>query len=585
MTAACAFCDMPDCDCPRPSVGPTLHAADIIGLVESAIGTTEPVTIASRRPVDTVQALLSDPRVVSLVLPTEQPQNERVSHFSSDCMSWVLPAALGSLVFLDASERITFAMVREALRRRVTSIWCVGPTGRRVLQLGRRLPAHLMGGALRRVPAVLRKTKSRRVVEVATGWMATPPLERLLSTTDAALAERPRVVLAVGTLGPGGSERQVANLAAGLSAAGDDCAVTIADGATAQRWFFGPQLVEAKVPVVDAGSPLTWHTIPEVGHERWPGLLGPLFVHEVQAFTRTFRRLKPSVVHAFLDDTNITAGAAALLAGVPHVVLSGRSLAPWRFALHQPHFAAAYRVLLRRQNVRLTNNSAAGAADYAAWLGIDARSIAVIENGVDTRAVVDSEALAFRLQHGFEPNALVVGTVGRLAEEKQPFVFLDVVARLGNTFPDARFVHVGTGPLDAAVKQRARELGLEHRLLFLGLKRDVAVALRAFDVFLLTSRAEGFSNVLVEAQQQGCPVVSTDCGGARETFVAGQSGTLVSVGDVSALAEAAAHWARQARTTALRSQIADDARRRFSVERMVSKTRALYGELGPASSW
>ena len=96
---------------------------------------------------------------------------------------------------------------------------------------------------------------------------------------------------------------------------------------------------------------------------------------------------------------------------------------------------------------------------------------------------------------------------------------------------------VGDGPLLEESMEYARKIDVVDKIEFLGYRDDVVDLLNTFDLFLLTSLVEGLPNVLIEAQAMGIPVVSTNAGGANETFVDGKSGHLITTFEVADIAE------------------------------------------------
>jgi glycosyltransferase involved in cell wall biosynthesis len=96
---------------------------------------------------------------------------------------------------------------------------------------------------------------------------------------------------------------------------------------------------------------------------------------------------------------------------------------------------------------------------------------------------------------------------------------------------------VGRGPLLPDLQQRARELGVESRVMFLGVRSDVEALLSAADGFVLSSAWEGMPNVVMEALAAGVPVVATQVGGVTELVEEGESGLLVRPRDPEALSQ------------------------------------------------
>jgi glycosyltransferase involved in cell wall biosynthesis len=173
----------------------------------------------------------------------------------------------------------------------------------------------------------------------------------------------------------------------------------------------------------------------------------------------------------------------------------------------------------------------------------------------------------------------------RLGRVKRPLLWLEAAAEVARRCPEAHFVIVGEGPLRDRMATAAAELGIADRLHMPGLIRDVAPWYDLMEVVLLTSEREGTSNTALEAQALGKPVVSPAVGGMPETFVPGTSGFLVSPNPSPG--EIADFVMRALTDTAWRDRAEQAARsfvrERFSIERMIGDTLALYG-LEPAQS-
>jgi glycosyltransferase involved in cell wall biosynthesis len=146
-------------------------------------------------------------------------------------------------------------------------------------------------------------------------------------------------------------------------------------------------------------------------------------------------------------------------------------------------------------------------------------------------------------------------------------------------------VIAGDGPLQGALVTRTRELGLEHRVRFLGHRSDVEVVLAALDTFVLSSVSEGLSNTILEAMATGLPVVATRVGGADELVVDGDTGLLVSPGAPREMAGALRRLATDGRARrAMGAAGRTRAESEFALSTMIERYENLYVDLAALES-
>ncbi len=405
---------------------------------------------------------------------------------------------------------------------------------------------------------------------------------------------RPLVMAAIGTLGPGGAERQLVTTLVGLKTAYEvDIEVVVMYQDHEWQRFFLPTLEAAGIHVSLAPRDIEERDMSAALSPAAPRLLSAIQRHlpgelgHVAAYARAFLARQPDIVHLWLDEVNVKAGLAAVLAGVGHVVLSMRSVNPSHFVFYQPYMRSAYRVLLERAEVRALNNSHVGAADYAEWLSLPAGRVTVLRNGVDfdRMAAATGPGLsgsAYRAAHAIPEKAFVVGGVMRLSEEKRPLLWLDAAERVALAFPDAHFLLVGDGVQRPLVEARIASSGLADRMHLVGHEQKPYDSMAAMNVLFLSSVFEGCPNVLIEAQALGVPVVSTPAGGAIETLDDGRSGWIVHSGTPREAADVIGSLIRD-KDRARRAAAAAPAfvRTRFGMRRMLEETALAYGGLAP----
>jgi glycosyltransferase involved in cell wall biosynthesis len=405
---------------------------------------------------------------------------------------------------------------------------------------------------------------------------------------DSASVSGESITLVIGTLGPGGSERQAATTLVGLASRGyRDLALLCNRLDRPVDRFYSHLLEGCSISISEV-----YQGLRDANHGEDNQALAcaglkvlmeklPAELKDIPWYAQEFLATRPRVVHAWLDYTNVKAGLAAALIGIPRIVLSTRSVAPDNFALFQPYMREAYRVLAAHPTVCLLNNSQAGARDYERWLSLPRGTFRVVRNGFDFSGLEVAEkregAREFRTRLGIPIEAPLVGSVLRFSEEKRPLLWVEVAARVAERRPEVKFLMVGDGPLREETQQRATACGLGDRIVMPGNEKDAAIAIAAMDVFLLTSRLEGFPNVLIEAQALGVPVITTDGGGAAETLIQGRTGYAILPHSTDLLVDSVLQvlgnpaWGEVARQTAQRF-----VRERFSMSEMVDRTLDAY---------
>jgi glycosyltransferase involved in cell wall biosynthesis len=205
------------------------------------------------------------------------------------------------------------------------------------------------------------------------------------------------------------------------------------------------------------------------------------------------------------------------------------------------------------------------------------RKLRVIPNGVDIERFRRDEASRRELRQelGISADAWVIGSVGRLAPEKDHALLLRAAAPLLSE--RCQLVVCGDGSELGRLQELAGALAVSRFVRLLGARTDVGRVLSAFDAFALSSRTEGLPLVVPEAMAAGLPVIATAVGGLPAVVEDGVTGRLVPPGDVEALRgalrELASDPARARRMGEAGRHAAD---RRFSGQRMVDDYLALY---------
>lgn len=350
----------------------------------------------------------------------------------------------------------------------------------------------------------------------------------------------------------GGAEELILGMSTALPSVGVDTGVV----ALTQRGPIGDEIAAAGVPVhLVAGQP------------------GPRDPAAFLRLVRLLRREQPDVVHTFLITAGIYGRLAAFAAGVPVVIAAEQNV----YQRKPRHHALMERALAARTH-RIVACCEAVGSFYRRQVGLPASKVSVVDNAVRFDApIADAERAPARAALGLPEDAVVLGTLGRLTEQKGQHLLLDALPAVLARVPNVQVFLAGDGPLRPSLAAQAARLGIGDRVRFLGIRRDRRTLFAAMDVFVLPSSWEGLSLALVEAVGNGRAVVASAVGGNPEVVTDGQTGLLVPSGDTAALTDALVRLASDpAERLRLGTVAAADARTRFSIERHVSEIAAIY---------
>ncbi|MBJ6137687.1 glycosyltransferase family 4 protein [Marinobacter litoralis] len=279
------------------------------------------------------------------------------------------------------------------------------------------------------------------------------------------------------------------------------------------------------------------------------------------------------LVHVFFNDASVLCPPAMSLAGLK-TVISRRDMGFW----YNKKYLQALR-LTKRFVAAVVCNSQAVANITASSEGIPARKIKVIYNGYPATKIQKNGPNA----EYKKSDPVVIGVVANLRPIKRIEDLIKAVAKLRKAGLRSSLNIVGGGDPTHYV-QLADELGIRDCTHFLGSQAEPEKFIKDFDVAVLCSETEGFSNAIIEYIRCGKPVVCTRTGGNPEIVQHGENGYLVDVGDVSALAEM---LKKLIENPELRERMgrrgAVDVAERYNLNTMLDQHISLYKTLRPGA--
>jgi|SRR5579885_2674512 len=358
-----------------------------------------------------------------------------------------------------------------------------------------------------------------------------------------------KIMLVIHSMMAGGAERVAATLVNYWTAQGEQVTLLTVASSAADFYDLDPRINRIGL---DLGGP----------SPGWRRFVASNF-RIIRGIRSAIRGVRPDVVLSFMDVVNLRVLLAAAGTGVPVVVEEHTdptvySIGSMRAALRRLLYPRASALVVLTERI----------AEWAKEI-VSESSVRVIPNPVGDQFLM-GRAAAQQCAH-------TAVAVGRLVSEKGFDLLLRAFAQCAQTHPDWRLQIVGEGPERTNLKRLGDELGIGGRVELAGAVKETQVALQQSDLFVLSSRFEGFPMALLEAMACGLPVISFDCrSGPREMIQDGVNGRLVPPNDVAALAAAMSQLMGSGDERARLGQRAAAAAERFRLGRIDQMWRSVF---------
>ncbi len=298
----------------------------------------------------------------------------------------------------------------------------------------------------------------------------------------------------------------------------------------------------------------------------------------------SLRRMKGILQESAPDVVHTHGGTAGVVGRIAGKMWHCRLVHTYH-GLHYLHARLPKRILFTaadRMLVKVTDRIVCVArGDYNLGLRcgvVDPTKTVVIRNGIEfeSYSTMAEASGVQRRRHGVP----VIGTIGRLHEQKGHRILIEAARRLHDRHIEFRVDIIGEGELRAALQRQIVHAGLDGIVRLLGNRTDIPACLADIDVFVLPSLWEGLPFALLEAMAAGVPVVASAVDGILEVVNEGENGLLVAPSDAAALAGA---LQRLLQNPTERQALAEGARvtvrERFDVRTMVHSLQKLYEEI------
>ena len=285
---------------------------------------------------------------------------------------------------------------------------------------------------------------------------------------------------------------------------------------------------------------------------------------------KVIKAVQPDVVHIHSRrGADVWGGLAARSAGVP-AVISRRVDNPERRWVTKHKYGLYQKVITISDGIR----------NVLISQGASEEQVVCVRSSVGKDATSECNAEAFKERFNLPQNALVIGVVAQLIERKGHAYLLQVLPELRKEFPDIKVLFFGKGKYQVNLEQKIEALGLQETVQFTGFCDDMPALFGCIDLLVHPALMEGLGVSLLQASQQGVPIVASAVGGIPEAVEDGVNGLLVPPGDTLELKRAVQSLLGNSE---LRTQMGINGQRliskKFSVKKMVEGNYRIYREV------
>lgn len=366
-----------------------------------------------------------------------------------------------------------------------------------------------------------------------------------------------KLVYLINSLGTGGAERHLLNLAVDMKMRGYSISVAvIEDGTKGGANSLASGFSEAGINIVYLDS----------------GSLG--YAGKCYSLVKLLRRLQPDIIHSHLPRSDLLASIAKLI--LPNIL--------WVSTIHDAYtkdkYSGYWIFPFVKWNFRRADYFVAVSKHVQEWgvraLALSSHKIRVIHHG--TPLYVPSDSLQKKIS-----DSMTIGCLARFEKRKGLETLVRAMVEVKKSLPDAKLLLAGSDPTgySGEISKLVKELNVENNVKILGFCSTPMEFLHGLDVFAFASVSEGFGIVLLEAMSVKCPVVASDIYPINYIVQHEKSGLLIKSGDHHAFSAAIIEiLSNPARGREMGEAGYLSCIEEFSLEKSLNKVHDLYVELG-----
>ena len=309
-----------------------------------------------------------------------------------------------------------------------------------------------------------------------------------------------------------------------------------------------------------------------------------ILYRDIRAFLSLYKLFKEedfTIIHTHSSKAGLLARLAAVLNKTPIVIhtIHGFAFNDFMNIFKKNFFIYLEKLLAKWTDVLITVSNLNKKKIIDLNIAQE-NNIKNIYSGIDLSLFTNKRNDEFRKELNLENNHLLLGSVGRLSNQKDPITMIEAFGIISKPFPNAHLALVGDGELKGKILEKIDQLKLDGKVHLTGNKNNPWSVYHSMDLFIMSSIYEGLGRSITEALSCGVPVVCTDVEGVPEIVRDNITGILVPPKDANKLADGIIRTLNDMETA---KKMAEEGRRfvkdNFDVNKMVNDIDSLYNTL------
>ncbi|MCP4705590.1 MAG: glycosyltransferase [candidate division Zixibacteria bacterium] len=259
------------------------------------------------------------------------------------------------------------------------------------------------------------------------------------------------------------------------------------------------------------------------------------FIKGIISFRKLYKNQKFDIIQTFFRDGNIFGSIAAKYCNCNKIISSRRNMGYWH-----TKFDIFLLKLFSKWTPYYLCNSKAAQEQTIEIEKVDPSKISTMYNGLDLTKLnlINDEARAKQRKiWSVKDDEIVIGAIANLRPVKNIDILIDTAAELIKEFKNLKFIVAGEGDLRKQLQEKIAKLDLVARFFLVGRTNNIYPLLSSFDIAVMPSQSESFSNSLIEYMLAKLPIVASDVGGNSEAIEHNKTGLLFSLEDKNGLLE------------------------------------------------